>query len=212
MISTKRPSRILDGEHWRALPLIAPNLWSKCAVKATILFLLAVPLSFGQANAPSEYQLKAAVLFNFAKFVDWPQSSFADPQSPFALCVLGKDPFGHLLDDALLNKKIADRPVVVERLKDKSEARRCQMVFVGNAEGANLPAILDAVKGASVLLVGETPDFAASGGTIEFTLEDSRIRFIINTDAAERAKLRVDSKLLALAKVVHDEGRSPKGG
>ena len=181
-------------------------------IAGILLLLLAVPAARSQDTEPSEYKLKAAFLYNFAKFVDWPESSVANPESAFAVCVLGKDPFGQLLDDTLLNKKIADRRVVVERLKDKSEARRCQMVFVSAAEGPNLPAILDATKGASVLLVGDTPDFAASGGTIEFTLEDGRIRFIINTDAADRAKLRVDSKLLALAKIVHDEVHSPKGG
>jgi hypothetical protein len=180
---------------------------------AGILFLVSTaPLGRSQNAMPSEYKLKAAFLFNFAKFVDWPEGTFVNSQSAFAVCVLGKDPFGHLLDDALSSKKIADRPVVVERLKDKGEARRCQMVFVSATEGDSLPAVLDAVRGASVLLIGETPDFAASGGTIEFTLEDSRIRFLINTDAADRARLRVDSKLLALAKVVHDEGRSSKGG
>lgn len=155
--------------------------------------------------------MKAAFLFNFAKFVDWPQNSFATPQSSFAVCVLGKDPFGHLLDDALLNKKIADRSVVIERLKDRSEARRCHMVFISSSERDNLPATLDSFRGTHVLLVGETDNFASSGGTIEFILEDNHVRFIINTDAADRARLRFDSKLLALAKIVHDEVHS-KGG
>src|SRR6202035_5348467 len=93
-----------------------------------------------QTNPPSEYQLKAAFLFNFAKFVDWPSNSFPDSHS-FAICVLGKDPFGRLLDDALSNKTIADRSVVIERLKDKSEARRCQTVFISSSESAHLPDI-----------------------------------------------------------------------
>jgi len=180
-------------------------------IAGVLLLVSAAPLVRSEDTPPSEYKLKAAFLFNFAKFVDWPQSSFTNPQSAFRVCVLGKDPFGHLLDDALLNKKIADRTVLVERLKDKSEARHCQMLFVSASEAESLSTVFDAVRGANVLLVGETPDFAASGGTIEFTLEDSRIRFIINTDAADRARLRFDSKLLALAKIVHDEGHS-KGG
>jgi YfiR/HmsC-like len=163
-----------------------------------------------QTNSPSEYQLKAAFLFNFAKFVNWPTNSFADPHS-FAICVLGKDPFGHLLEDALLNKTIADRSVVIERLKDKSEMRRCQTVFVSSSESAHLPEIFESLLGANVLLVGETTGFAASGGIIEFTLEDGHVRFTINTDAADRAGLKLSAKLLALAKIVHDEGHS-KGG
>src|ERR1700733_3776946 len=93
-----------------------------------------LPVVRAQANAPGEYELKAAFLFNFAKFVDWPKISFANPRSPFAICVLGNDPFGHFLDDALLNKTIADRSVEIKRLTDKSEARRCQTVFVSSSE------------------------------------------------------------------------------
>jgi hypothetical protein len=183
-----------------------------CAVITGILFWTsAAPAVRPQGTVPSEYELKAAFLFNFAKFIDWPPTAFADSGSPITVCVFGKDPFGHFLDDALVNKRIANRSVVVERLKDKSGARQCQMIFVSASQSSGLPAVLDTVKGESVLLVGETPDFATQGGTIEFTFEDSRVRFVINTDAADRARLRVDSKLLALAKIVHDENR-PKGG
>ena len=172
--------------------------------------LAMAPRACPQSSAPSEYQLKAAFLFNFAKFVDWPDASFSSPQAPFTVCVLGKDPFGHFLDDALENKRIGTRTLAVERLKDKSEARHCQLVFVSTSEADKLPAIIEAVRGASVLLVGETPDFASSGGIIQFTFEDGRVRFLINSDAADRASLRLDSKLLALATVVH-EGHA-KGG
>jgi hypothetical protein len=176
-----------------------------------IVVLSARDLAWAQASPPGEYELKAAFLFNFAKFVDWPQSDFAHSQSPFEICVLGKDPFGHVLDDALLNKQIADRTVLVQRLKDKSEARHCQMVFVGSSESAHLPDIFESLRGVNVLLVGETTGFAVLGGTIEFTLKDGRVRFTINTDAAYRADLKFSAKLLALATIVHDEEHS-KGG
>jgi hypothetical protein len=173
-----------------------------------VVLLAGAPLSFGQTNSLSEYQIKAAILFNFAKFVEWPESGFRTPQSSFTICMLGKDPFGHFLDDLLLNKTIVDRPIVVERLKDKSNARHCQMVFVSPSEQTNLLAIMDSLQGANVLLVGETHDFAASGGTIELTLENNHVRFTINLDAANRAGLRIDSRLLALATIVHDEGKA----
>jgi len=96
-------------------------------------------------------------------------------------------------------------------LKDKSEARHCQIVFVSSSEIPHLADIIEAVQGENVLLVGETNGFAASGGTIEFTLEDDRVRFAINTDAADRSGLKFSSKLLALAKIVHDQERA-KGG
>lgn len=167
-------------------------------------------LARGQSREPSGYEVKTAFLFNFAKFIDWPPSSFATPQFPFTICVLGLDPFGNVLDEALQGKVIGDRPLALRRLKDKAEARRCQIVFVSSSESAHLAEILISLQGANVLLVGETNGFAASGGTIEFTLEENHVRFSINTDAVNRSGLRFSSKLLALAKIVRDQG-PPKG-
>jgi len=155
--------------------------------------------------------VKTAFLFNFAKFIDWPASSFSGPQSPFTICVLGQDPFGNILDDTLLGKIVGIRPLVIRRLKEKNEARSCQMVFVSPSESAHLSEIFASLQRANVLLVGETTGFAASGGTIEFTLDDNHVRFTINTDSVDRSGLKFSSKLLALAKLVHDEGHS-KGG
>jgi len=160
----------------------------------------------GQSHEASGYEVKTAFLFNFAKFIDWPPSSFANPQFPFTICVLGLDPFGNVLDEALQGKVIGDRPLALRRLKDKAEARRCQIVFVSSSESAHLAEILVSLQGANVLLVGETNGFAASGGTIEFTLEENHVRFSINTDAVNRSGLRFSSKLLALAKIVRDQG------
>jgi len=169
------------------------------------------PGARAQNNPPSDYQLKAAFLFNFAKFIDWPGSSFASPQSPFAICVLGQDPFGSVLDDTLRGKTVGGRSIVVRRLKNKAEGQRCQMVFVCSSESGHLAEIIRSLQVENVLLVAESTGFAASGGTIELTLEDNHVRFAINTDAADRSGLTVSSKLLALAKIVHDQGHS-KGG
>jgi hypothetical protein len=174
-------------------------------------FASPVSLVWGQLSGTTGYEVKTAFLFNFAKFIDWPASSFATPESPFTICVLGQDPFGKVLDDALQGKKIGNRPFAVRRLKDRAEARHCQMVFVSSSESAHLTEIIESVQGANVLLVGESPGFVASGGTIEFTIEDNHVRFAINTDAADRSGLKFSSKLLALAKIVHDEGHL-KGG
>jgi hypothetical protein len=181
------------------------------AVLIAIIVLSLSPVELAQVNTLGEYELKAAFLFNFAKFIDWPSSSFASPQSPFTLCVLGEDPFGHALDDNLQGKMIGDRHLTIQRLKDKTEARRCQEVFVSSSEGMHMAEIIESLRGTNVLLVGEAKGFAASGGIIEFTLEDNHVRFTINTDAADRAGLKFSAKLLTLAKLVHDEGHS-KGG
>lgn len=179
---------------------------------APILLLLVLfvsaPGAGAQTNPPSEYQVKAAFLFSFAKFIDWPPNSFAGPQSPFAICILGADPFGKTIDDALEGKTIGDHAVVVQRAKDVADARRCQMVFVSSSEKQHLPEIIERLQGANVLIVGETERFANSGGTIELMLEQNHVRFAINTDAAETAGLRISSKLLALAKIVRSTPES----
>ena len=157
-----------------------------------------------QANSPDEYQVKAAFLFNFAKFVDWPRGTYASPRAPFAICILGKDPFGGALDEVLAGKAMQNHPVSVLRLKDRWEGRRCQIIFVSSSETRNYPEIIEALRGSSVLTVGETGGFAALGGTIEFTIENDRVRFAINPEAARRAGLKCSSRLLALARIVHD--------
>jgi hypothetical protein len=106
---------------------------------------------------------------------------------------------------------IGSRHLAVQRLKNKTEARRCQMVFVSASEGVHELGILESLRGANVLLVGETNGFAASGETIEFTVEDNHIRFTINTDAADRARLKFSAKLLSLAKSAHDEVHLKEG-
>ena len=168
-------------------------------------------LASGQVNATTGYEVKTAFLFNFAKFIDWPASGFATPQSPFTICVLGQDPFGNMLEDTLNGKIIGERPLAVRRLKDKAEAQRCQIVFVGSSEIAHLAEIVGSLQKSNVLLVGEMNGFAALGGTIEFTIEENHVRFMINIDAADRSGLKFSSKLLAVARIVHDEGHS-KGG
>jgi hypothetical protein len=181
-----------------ALPFIAGFL-------ALLASLSGLPYTRGQADSPSEYQLKAAFLFNFAKFIDWPPGN---SQSPFAICVLGNDPFGNDLNDDLQGKMIGNQHLEIRRFKDKLEARRCRMVFVSSSESAHLADIFESLRGGNVLTVGDTSGFAEAGGVIEFTLEDSRVRFTINTDAANRSGLTFSSKLLALAKLVHDAGHS----
>jgi hypothetical protein len=180
-----------------------------CLVIATALY--APPRVMSQSKTAGEYEVKAAFLYNFAKFVEWPDRSFAGAQSAFTICVLGTDPFGQALDDALDGKMIGSRRVKLERVKDATRARECQVVFVAPSESQRLPEIIDQLRGASVLVVGETDGFAQAGGTVQFTLEQDRVRFTINPDAAERAGLRLSSKLLALAKIVHDASASGRG-
>jgi YfiR/HmsC-like len=179
------------------------------ALFAFLLIASPAPLMTAQ-ESPSEYQLKAAFVYNFAKFIDWPPSTFSGPQSPFSICILGVDPFGSVIDDALRGKMVADHPVVIKRAKDIAAARHCEIVFVSASEKSRLPDILQGLKGANALIVGDFGGFAAAGGAIELTLQDSRIRFAINPGAADNAGLRISSKLLALATIVHGTTESGK--
>jgi YfiR/HmsC-like len=163
-----------------------------------------------QVRPPNEYELKAAFLFNFAKFVDWPSNMFANPADAFSVCVVGADPFGRALDDALLGKTVDQHPVSVMRIRRVADIAHCQILFVPASESRQLPEIVAKLRGQCVLVIGETDDFASSGGVIQFTLEENRVRFFINTDAADRAGLKISSKLLALAKIVRDAPASGK--
>src|ERR1700687_3843854 len=144
-------------------------------------------------DAPSvEYQLKAAFLFNFAKFVAWPPDAFQSDKAPISLCVFRHDPFGGTLDQVIREKAINNRELLARRIKDLPELKTCQLVFVSETEERQLPEILSSLKGASALVVGESADFAA------------------NVRAIQRARRQASSKLLALARIVHDNGH-PKG-
>lgn len=171
------------------------------------ILLGTVPLA-GQSKVANEYEVKAAFLYNFAKFVEWPADAWASPKQPFTFCVFGKDPFGRALDDAIAGKTIVDRPTTVARARQVHELTGCQIVFISTSEAQKWPEIVAALRGRNVLIVGESEDFASSGGTIQFVLEGNHIRFAINPDAADRARLKISSKLLALAVVVHDGSRS----
>ena len=155
--------------------------------------------------------MKAAFLFDFGKFVEWPEGSYASAKSPFSICVLGEDPFGAALDQTLHGKFIASRAVSLSRVKDAASAQHCQIVFVSRSEKSRLATIFASFRGSNALLVGETDGFAALGGAIQFTLEENHIRFAINPDAIRRAGLQVSSQLLALAKIVRDEPNGGKG-
>jgi hypothetical protein len=207
-IKIRRQSRTRGAGLSRVFAFLCPATFGTIAL---LFFLSGARQPAGaQSQTVGEYEVKAAFLYNFAKFIAWPDKSFADPGAPFAFCVLGADPFGRTLDDALQGKTIGSHPVTLTRLQGAAQARRCQMVFVSSSESRRLPEIEDRLRGASVLLVGDFPGFADAGGALQFIIEDNRVRFLINTDAAQRAGLRLSSKLLSVARVVHDSAGSGK--
>ena len=156
-------------------------------------------VSAGLAQGTSEYEVKAAFLYNFAKFVEWP----SPPQTAIELCVVGEDPFGNVLEDTVRGKTINGRPLVVRRMKPGENPRSCQIAFIGAADHESR-AVLETLRGANVLTVGDSPNFARDGGIINFILKDNKVYFEINVDAAEQAHLKISSKLLNLAKIIRN--------
>src|SRR5450631_113037 len=133
---------------------------------------------------------------------------FCEPSVSYGDLCAGRESVRKYPGRHIGGKMIGNRPLEARRLRDKAEARHCQVVFVSSSESARLAEIIESLRGANVLLVGESNGFAASGGTIQFTIGDSRVRFTINIDAVNRANLMFSSKLLSLAKIVHDQGHS----
>lgn len=155
-----------------------------------------------QGNTSSEYQVKAAFLFHFAQFVDWPPEAFKANDSPITYCTAGGDPFEGGLDASMNGKTIGGRPIRVLHFKKAGESQGCQILFLGIADKKLVSATLAKLNGSPVLTVGESINFAQGGGMIGFLLEDNKVRFEINLEAAERAKLKISARLLALAKTV----------
>ena len=166
---------------------------------AGLALLLVVGGARAQAPPPSEYQIKAAFLFNFAKFVEWPPKAFAEASSPMVIGILGDNPFHDDLSRTIQGKAIDGRPLVIKEYSSPVEATNCHILFISTSEKKRLPEILQTLKGASVLTVGETEQFTENGGMINFFLEGTKTRFQINKDAATSAGLKISAKLMSLA-------------
>ena len=154
-----------------------------------------------RAGPSREYLVKAAFLYNFAKFTVWPVEAFADAKAPLRLCILGEDRF-HGAFKALEGRIVKNRPIVASRPSSTDSLGQCHLLFIGASEHGRLGTILESLRGMPVLAVGDTPRFARSGGIIRLETVDNRVRFEINVEAAHHAKLKLDSRLLRLGRIV----------
>jgi hypothetical protein len=154
------------------------------------------------AQDAGEYQVKAAFLYNFAKFVEWPAGSFADGATPLRICILGQDPFGQELRNVANDKMVNGHKLVVDQVADLAAARSCHILFIASSKKADMKQILESLRAADVLTVGDTKGFAKMGGMINFVLEDDRVRFEVNKTAAGKTGLKISSKLLSIAVLV----------
>lgn len=177
-------------------------LWSRWCIGLLSLISVACWDGPTQADpqAPGEYVLKAAFLYNFAKFVEWPEGAFTD-KGPFTICVLGPDPFGSALD-SIEGKSVKNRALVVKHLETIAPAKSCQIVFVSASELAEAGRLSAAVKGLPVLTVCDAGDCAERGLMVNLRKQDDKVRFDINLDVLQHTSLRVSSQLMKLATIV----------
>ena len=168
-----------------------------------IAMLVLAAASGSRAQRPTEYEVKAAFLYNFAKFTQWPDRAFADAQAPLLIGVVGSDPFGPILDRTVAGKTVGRRRFVVKRFAKPSDGLRdCHVLFIGSSAAEWISSSLAALRGAPVLTVGESDLFCENGGIINLVLRQNRVRFQISAGAADRAGLTLSSRLLRLAEIV----------
>jgi hypothetical protein len=176
---------------------------------AVALVLAVSLLCFAQANKPGEYQVKAAYLYNFGKFVNWPSSFTPLNKNSFVICILGQDPFGSVLESTVAGERVSGKPVELRRISRKQDATSCRVLFISSSERDRLEEVLTDFAPINILTVSDMPNFTSRGGIIQFVVLDNKIRFEVNLTAAERSNLTLSSELLKVAVAVH---RTPESG
>lgn len=180
---------------------IAPKQGYRQANIARVSLALAgITLALGTAYAQiEEYAVKAAYLYKFGLFVEWPNSAFATPTSPVNLCIAGEDPFGQTLDRLVADEKIKGRSIVVRRLKTVARNPACHILYAGGSAEQDPAEMLDTVRGSPVLTVTDSSPVLAQNAIINFVIADNRVRFNIDDAAAAQNGLTISSKLSSLA-------------
>ncbi len=153
------------------------------------------------AQAAQEYQVKAAFIFNFAKFVEWPPDALADKQAPVVLCILGKDPFSDAFEP-LKKRTVEGRRFTVRQISSVQEVERCQMLYISTSEKDRLPQILKTVRNRHILTISDMKGFSKEGGMITLVRDQEKVTMEINLDIARQADLKISSQLLKLATIV----------
>jgi hypothetical protein len=176
-----------------------------------LLGLAAGALAFAPREAPAqpavskEYQVKAAFLFNFVQFVEWPPEAFANSDTPICIGVLGEDPFGTALAETVSDETVQNRKLIVQRSRRVENLKDCQLIFISKSETERVPGILGDLDPVPALTVGEAQGFAQRGGIINMYLAGNKVRFEINPAAARRKGLKISSELLKLGRIIEAE-------
>ena len=185
------------------------NSWRQTGVKyllpVILLTLLTCASAFSKAeeHQTTEYRIKAAFLYNFSRFVTWPDHAIRD-EGKFNLCILGDDPFGDLLD-AIAGKSVQNTSLEIKRPDHVNQESACQIIFISKTDASELSYLMKVLKDKPALTVSDAEGFTDNSGIIQFKLVDNKVQFNINIDAASRAGLEISSKLLSLATVVRND-------
>jgi hypothetical protein len=191
-------------QHVGAGPIrLGPGSFRTIAAAVGLLAVYPADAAQETPRAP-EYRIKAAFLYNFTLYTEWPPSAFERSDSPIVLGVAGEDRFGGELDVAVRDKTVRGRPIEIKHFDRLTDATRCHLLFVAGDQSRNLPQVLQRYHDAPLLTVGESEDFTRAGGVIRFFIDENKVRFEVNPDAAGRAHVKLSSKLLSLAKIVRD--------
>lgn len=179
------------------------NVYQKRVMRFVMrLFFLCIPLLQSQTSPLPEYKIKAVFLFNFTQFVEWPDNAFNNNDDPFVIGILGKDPFGKYIDEAIEGQKVGMHPLTIIRYHTVSEINNCQVLFININDDDNLSAVLSSLNNHPVLTVSDMKHFAQSGGIIGFVTENNKVRLQINITDAKAAGLNISSKLLSVASIL----------
>jgi hypothetical protein len=181
------------------------GLDSAALVAAAVGFLAVSSAKAQESSQAPEYRIKAAFLYNFTLYTEWPSTAFEKADSPIVLAIAGEDPFGKELDAAVRGKTVRGRPIELRRFGSASEVVSCHVLYLSASEAKQLPQVLKRFPDTKPLTVAETEDFCRAGGVIRFFVDQNKVRFEVNTDAAARSRLKISSKLLHLARIVRDE-------
>lgn len=156
-----------------------------------------------------EYQVKAAFIFNFTKFADWPATSFASSNAPLVIGIVGQDPFGSSLEDVVRGELVRNRRFIIKQLRADGELAGCHVLFISRSEKERLPRLLERLKGSPVLTVSDMDGFAEQGGMLHLLLVQDSVKMEINQEAATAAGLQISAKLLKLARLVKSDASEP---
>jgi hypothetical protein len=181
-----------------------PGTFRKSIIVFTILMAISMSLGYGSEPEFSEYEVKAAFMFNIPKFVEWPDRDPTENKGAIDLCVLGSDSFGSGLDQ-IAGKTVKGKRLLVKRIRSARDVKGCEMLFISGSEKERLNDIIETLKGTHILTIGDTSGYARRGVMINFYIDTGKVRFEINPDSTKTAGLVISAQLLKLAKIVKTE-------